>query len=185
MIIQSLVIATAYLIGSFSTAIIVCRLYGLPDPRSQGSQNPGATNVLRFGGKKAAAITLLGDFLKGLLPVLVTRALDFSDTTIALVGIATVLGHLYPVYFGFKGGKGVATAFGVLLGLSWLLGAAAALTWIILAKLFRISSLAAILTTSLAPLYAWFLDMPKEVISTILVMSIFILIARDLGKKKI
>ncbi|MCW8930196.1 MAG: glycerol-3-phosphate acyltransferase, partial [Gammaproteobacteria bacterium] len=99
----------AYLFGSISAAIITCKAMGLPDPRTQGSNNPGATNVLRIGGKKAAIITLLGDMLKGLLPVLVAVALKSDDLTLALVASAAFLGHLYPIFFGFKGGKGVAT----------------------------------------------------------------------------
>ena len=106
-----------YLLGSVSTAIITCRLMGLPDPRSQGSRNPGATNVLRIGGKKAAAITLFGDMLKGLLPVLIALSLGMSDAVIAACGLAAFLGHLYPLYYGFQGGKGVATLLGVLLGM--------------------------------------------------------------------
>ena len=116
----TLFIVLGYLAGSISTAIIVCRAMGLPDPRSEGSRNPGATNVLRFGGKKAAAITLAGDFLKGLLPVLLARGVGVDEIGLALTGLAAFLGHLYPVFFGFEGGKGVATAFGVILGLSWL-----------------------------------------------------------------
>ena len=111
-------VVLGYLAGSVSTAIIVCRIMGLPDPRSEGSRNPGATNVLRFGGKKAAAITLAGDFLKGLAPVLLARLAGLEETGLALTGLAAFLGHLYPVFFGFAGGKGVATAFGVILALS-------------------------------------------------------------------
>ncbi|MFN3785819.1 MAG: glycerol-3-phosphate acyltransferase, partial [Thiothrix sp.] len=103
----------AYLLGSVATAIIACQWMGLPDPRTVGSHNPGATNVLRHGGKKAAAITLLGDGLKGLIPVLVGKALGVGETELILIGIAAFLGHLYPVFYAFKGGKGVATAIGV------------------------------------------------------------------------
>ncbi|TPW18527.1 MAG: acyl-phosphate glycerol 3-phosphate acyltransferase [Halothiobacillaceae bacterium] len=155
-----ILIVCAYLLGSISTAIIVCRLMELPDPRTQGSHNPGATNVLRIGGKKAAAITLIGDCLKGLLPVGVATLLGAGNTTLALVAMAAFLGHLYPLFFRFQGGKGVATAFGVFLGLSWPLGLLLALTWVVIAKLFRISSLAALLTTALTPLYAWLLALP-------------------------
>lgn len=151
-----LLIPLAYLLGSLSTAILVSRLFHLPDPREQGSKNPGATNVLRLGGKKAAIITLLGDAAKGLIPVLLARVLTMDETVIAATGIAAFLGHLYPVFFQFRGGKGVATALGVLLGFSWLLGLGAALTWIATAALFRISSLAALTAAGLAPPYAWF-----------------------------
>ncbi|MEJ2361636.1 MAG: glycerol-3-phosphate 1-O-acyltransferase PlsY [Gammaproteobacteria bacterium] len=147
------VIICAYLIGSISSAIIVCRLMRLPDPRSAGSGNPGATNVLRVGGKKAAAITLFGDMLKGLIPVLAAKYLASSELALALTGFAAFIGHLYPVFFGFKGGKGVATMLGVLFGLHWAVGLATALTWLIVAKVFRISSLSALIATLLAPFY--------------------------------
>jgi glycerol-3-phosphate acyltransferase PlsY len=159
--INALLIVFAYLLGSISTAIIVCKLMGLPDPRSQGSNNPGATNVLRIGGKKAAAITLIGDLLKGLVPVLIAQAFLSDTVIIACVAMAAFLGHLYPVFFGFQGGKGVATALGVLIGLSWQLGLSLALTWLVIAKLFRISSLAALIATSITPLYAWILQLPN------------------------
>ncbi len=149
-------IPLAYLMGSVSTAIIVSRLFGLPDPREQGSKNPGATNVLRLGGKKAAAITLLGDALKGLIPVLIARFLEVPMEVLAAVGLAAFLGHLYPVFFGFKGGKGVATALGVLTGFSPWVGLAVLSTWLLMAFLFRFSSLAALMAAALSPLYLWF-----------------------------
>jgi glycerol-3-phosphate acyltransferase PlsY len=152
----SLVIA-AYLLGSISSAIIVCRLMGLADPRTRGSNNPGATNVLRIAGKKAAAITLLGDSLKGFLPVFACHLLDRSDLVFALVGGAAFLGHLYPIFFGFKGGKGVATALGVQFGWSWTIGAAVGASWLFMAKVANVSSLAALISMSLAPLYIWLL----------------------------
>jgi len=148
-------ILVAYLFGSISSAILVCRLMGLPDPRTEGSGNPGATNVLRVGGKKPAAITLFGDMLKGLLPVLAGHWLGVSPLVLGLTGAAAFLGHLYPVFFGFRGGKGVATMLGVLFGLHWAVGAATAGTWLLVAKGFRISSLAALIATALAPLYVW------------------------------
>ena len=152
----SLIIA-AYLLGSISSAIVVCRLMGLPDPRTLGSNNPGATNVMRIGGKKAAAITLLGDSLKGFFPVLACHLLDRGEAVFALVGAAAFLGHLYPVFFGFRGGKGVATALGVQFGLSWSIGAAVAASWLFMAKVANISSLAALVSMALAPLYVWLL----------------------------
>lgn len=148
-------IFASYLIGSLSSAIIVCKLMGLPDPRGEGSGNPGATNVLRFGGKKAAAITLAGDMLKGLIPVLVVKYLGMDMQTIALVGLAAFLGHLYPVFFQFKGGKGVATMLGVMFGFSWWVGLATAGTWLFMAKIVKISSLSALVATALAPVYVW------------------------------
>lgn len=152
----SLILA-AYLLGSVSSAVIVCRLMGLPDPRTEGSNNPGATNVLRIGGKRAAIVTLLGDSLKGLLPVVACHLLNRSELTFALVGGAAFLGHLYPVFFGFKGGKGVATALGVQFGLHWAIGAAVGATWLLMAKIGNISSLAALISMLLAPLYIWLL----------------------------
>lgn len=156
-LIEILLIAAAYLLGSVSSAIIVCRLMGLPDPRTQGSGNPGATNVLRVGGKRPAAITLFGDMLKGFLPVLVAQLLHVSDLALALVGIAAFIGHLWPVFFGFKGGKGVATMLGVLFGFHWGVGLATALTWLFVARLFKISSLSALIATGLAPFYVLFI----------------------------
>jgi len=157
-------IIAAYLLGSISSAIIVCRLMGLPDPRTQGSNNPGATNVLRIGGRKAAAVTLLGDSLKGFLPVALCHLLDRSEPVFALVGAAAFLGHLYPVYFGFKGGKGVATALGVQFGLGWGIGALVGGTWLFMAKVANISSLAALISMTLAPVYIWLLWPAPELI---------------------
>ncbi|GAB6039974.1 glycerol-3-phosphate 1-O-acyltransferase PlsY [Endothiovibrio diazotrophicus] len=151
-------IAVAYLLGSLSSAIIVCRLTGLPDPRTVGSGNPGATNVLRLGGKKAAAITLLGDLLKGLLPTLAAVLLGLPVAAVALVALAAFLGHLYPVFFRFQGGKGVATALGVLLGFHWMVGVATVATWLVTAALTRISSLSALVAMALAPGYVWWVS---------------------------
>ena len=145
--------ALAYLIGSLSTAVIVCRLAGLPDPRTEGSKNPGATNVLRLGGKGPAAMTLLGDALKGLLPVLVAGVLLRHPPSVALVALAAFLGHLYPVFFEFRGGKGVATALGALLGVSATVGALALVVWLAVSLTFRRSSLAALLTFALVPAF--------------------------------
>lgn len=174
-LIDTALITGAYLLGSLSAAIIVCRLLGLPDPRTQGSQNPGATNVLRFGGKRAAAVTLLGDMLKGLVPVLIARAFSAEPLVLAAVAMAAFLGHLYPLYFGFRGGKGVATAMGVLLGLSWPVALAAALTWLLMAKLVRISSLSALTASVLAPVYAWFLDGQVEFVVMMALMSLLLI----------
>jgi glycerol-3-phosphate acyltransferase PlsY len=168
-------IVCAYLLGSVSTAIIVCRLMGLPDPRSQGSGNPGATNVLRVGGKKAAAIVLLGDMLKGLLPVVVAHLLHVSYLALALTGFAAFIGHLFPVFFGFKGGKGVATMLGVMFGFHWGVGLATALTWLIIAKVFKISSLSALIATLLAPFYVLLImGSNKPLIITTAVMTLIL-----------
>ena len=148
---EYLLIPGGYLLGSISAAIIVCKLMGLPDPRSEGSRNPGATNVARIGGKKAAALTLLGDMLKGLLPVLLAHALDAGAVVLAGTALAAFLGHLYPVFFGFQGGKGVATALGVSFGLHWLAGLTIAGIWLVMALLFRYSSLSALTAIALSP----------------------------------
>ncbi len=150
----------AYLIGSISSAIIICRIMGLPDPRTQGSKNPGATNVLRLGSKKAAALTLLSDALKGLLPVIIARLLDMPAEIIAATAIAAFLGHLYPIFFSFKGGKGVATTLGVYLAVSPIIGLALLGTWLLIARISKISSLSALLTACLAPVYVAFLLEP-------------------------
>ena len=146
----------SYLAGSVSAAIIVCRLMGLEDPRKGGSGNPGATNVLRLGGKLPAALTLLGDAFKGFIPVLITTALVSHPPTIALAALAAFMGHLYPVFFQFQGGKGVATALGALLGIDLTVGALALLTWLAVSLTFKRSSLAALVTFALVPAYLLF-----------------------------
>ena len=156
MLTGAVVVALAYLLGSLSSAIIVCRLMGLPDPRTEGSNNPGATNVLRIGGKKAAALTLAGDSLKGVIPMLACHLLGVSVTVFALAGLAVFLGHLYPVFFGFKGGKGVATALGVQFGLYWPIGATVGLVWLFMARVVNISSLSALVAMALAPAAVWY-----------------------------
>lgn len=168
------IIISAYLIGSLSTAIITCQLMGLDDPRTVGSKNPGATNVLRFGGKKAAFFTLLGDVLKGLLPVLVAVQLGLSLEWLILVGIAAFLGHLYPLYYQFKGGKGVATAMGVFLGIHFGAGLAVVATWLIIAKGFKISSLAALIAIALSPLYFYLFTESLNLSYGLIVIAIFI-----------
>jgi glycerol-3-phosphate acyltransferase PlsY len=162
-------VLAAYLIGSLSFAVIVSRLMGLNDPRSYGSKNPGATNVLRSGNKLAAVATLLLDAVKGWLPMALVQwqgaAYGLGDGALAAVGLAAFLGHLYPVFFSFKGGKGVATAAGVLFGVHWLLGLACMGTWALVAYVSRYSSLSALSCAMLAPLYyvlgdrgLWYVD---------------------------
>lgn len=141
----------AYLLGSLSTAILTSRLLGLPDPRFAGSGNPGATNVLRVGGKKAAIITLLGDVLKGSLPVVGARWLGMGPVIVAAVAFAALLGHIYPIFFRFRGGKGVATAFGVLVAMNPLAGLGLLGVWLFVAVVFRYSSLAALTAAAAAP----------------------------------
>ncbi len=162
--IDLLLIVFGYLLGSLSSAVIVCKLMGLPDPRSEGSNNPGATNVLRIGGKKAAAVTLLGDSLKGFLPVLIADLLQTSSLTLAAVGLTAFLGHLFPVFFRFRGGKGVATALGVQFGLGWQIGGSIGLIWLIAARVGNISSLAALISMALAPLVVWIFRPAPELI---------------------
>lgn len=173
----------AYLIGSLSFAVLVSRVMGLNDPRTYGSKNPGATNVLRSGSKAAAIVTLLLDALKGWLPVVAVStwgaALGLGDGTVALVGLAAFLGHLYPVFFGFQGGKGVATAAGVIIGFEPMLGLAALLTWVIVAYFFRFSSLASIVTAVFAPVFYLFGDRvawnaPGVVVLSLAVMGLLL-----------
>jgi glycerol-3-phosphate acyltransferase PlsY len=157
-----LLIAGGYLLGSVACAVVVCRAMGMPDPRVGGSGNPGATNVLRLYGKPAAILTLAGDTLKGLVPVFVARELDVPDWVVAATGVAAFAGHIYPVFFAFRGGKGVATLVGVLLGIHWVLGSAFVTTWLLTAALFRYSSLAALTAAVLTPVFAWLL-LPERI----------------------
>lgn len=175
----------AYLLGSLSFAVIVSRAAGLKDPRSYGSKNPGATNVLRSGSKAAAVATLLLDGLKGWLPVVLVKwygsAYGLGDGTVALVGLAAFIGHLFPVFFQFKGGKGVATAAGVMLGISGWLGLATLATWLIVAFFSRYSSLASLAAAVFAPLYylfgdrmAWYVD--KSILVVMIAISALLLV---------
>jgi glycerol-3-phosphate acyltransferase PlsY len=150
----ALAIVAAYLLGSIPFAMISSKIFGLADPRTYGSGNPGATNVLRSGNKKAALVTLIGDALKGAVAVIAAQQLGLSDTIIGLVALAAFLGHLYPIFLKFKGGKGVATAAGVLLALDPALGLAVAGTWLFVAYVSRYSSLAAVVAAGLAPIYS-------------------------------
>ena len=173
----------AYLVGSLSFAVIVSRVMGLNDPRTYGSKNPGATNVLRSGSKAAAVVTLLLDGAKGWLPVMLVAwygsRYGLHEGTMAMVGLAAFLGHLFPVFFRFQGGKGVATALGVLLGFNWILGLAVAASWLIVAFFFRYSSLASLVAAVFAPVYyifgdgvAWYLD--KSVLLAMAVMALLL-----------
>ncbi|MCB2263276.1 MAG: glycerol-3-phosphate 1-O-acyltransferase PlsY [Candidatus Thiosymbion ectosymbiont of Robbea hypermnestra] len=180
MITALLLIIGAYLLGSVSSAIIACRLMGLPDPRTQGSGNPGATNVLRIGGKLAGAVTLLGDGLKGLAPMLLAHLLDANPMVLAATGLAAFLGHLYPVFFGFRGGKGVATALGVQLGLYWPIGLAVAAIWLLVAKVLKISSISSLLSMALAPLVVW-IFWPEPVLLAMQVLISLLLFYRHHG----
>ncbi len=145
----------AYLLGSISSAVLICRLFKLPDPRQVGSGNPGATNVLRSGRKGVAASVLLCDMLKGTIPVWGSYYLHIDAILLGVIAIAACLGHMYPIFFHFKGGKGVATALGAIAPIGWDLTGLIMLTWLVIAWLFRYSSLAALITVLLAPLYTW------------------------------
>lgn len=188
-----LAMVAAYLLGSLSFAVIVSRVMGLNDPRTYGSKNPGATNVLRSGSKPAAVVTLLLDAAKGWLPVVLVRwygqPYGLETGTVALVGLGAFVGHLYPVFFRFEGGKGVATAAGVLLGLHWGLGLATLATWILIAVFFRYSSLASLVAAVFAPIYyvfgagvAWFMEGP--VLFAVCVMSLLLIYrhAENIGR---
>jgi glycerol-3-phosphate acyltransferase PlsY len=174
-----LAVITAYLIGSVSFAVVVSRAMGLADPRSYGSGNPGATNVLRTGNKAAAVLTLLGDALKGVVAVLLAKAiapqLGLGSGAIALVALAAFIGHLYPVFHGFRGGKGVATAAGVLLALNLALGLGTLLTWVLIAWFFRYSSLAALISAVFAPLWYLFLFRPDPIAVAVTLMSLLLI----------
>jgi len=176
-ILAALILA-AYLIGSLSFAVILSRLFGLADPRSYGSGNPGATNVLRSGRKAVAALTLLGDGAKGAAAVLlghwVAARYGLPAFAPALAGLAAFVGHLWPVFFGFKGGKGVATALGLLLALDPWLGLACAGTWLLMFMLLRISSLAALTAAALAPLHAWLLGAGSITVAVLAVLAALI-----------
>lgn len=188
-----LAVVAAYLVGSLSFAVIVSRVLGLNDPRTYGSKNPGATNVLRSGSKLAAVVTLLLDAVKGWVPIFLVQAYGrpygLEAGTMALVGLAAFLGHLYPVFFRFEGGKGVATALGVLVGVHWGLGLATMATWIIIAVFFRYSSLASLMAAIFAPVYYVFGDgvawrMDGTVMFAISLMSLLLIYrhAENIGR---
>ena len=174
-------IPLAYALGSISFAVVVSKAMGLPDPYTHGSKNPGATNVLRTGNKLAAVLTLLGDAAKGWVAVTIARvvlgdpASESNNLLLGLVTIAVFLGHLYPIFHGFKGGKGVATAAGILFAISWVLGLATLGTWLIVAFFMRYSSLAALSAATFAPLYFTFLFGVQPMSLAILVMSLLLI----------
>jgi acyl phosphate:glycerol-3-phosphate acyltransferase len=169
----------AYLVGSLAFAVIVSRAMGLTDPRTFGSRNPGATNVLRSGSRTAAVVTLLLDAMKGLVPVILVKQFGpqhgLHEGTLALVALGAFLGHLYPVFFRFQGGKGVATFIGAVFGIDWLLGAATALSWLIIAFFFRYSSLASLVSAVFAPVYFLLLDRIAWNADAPVVMALFVM----------
>lgn len=173
-------IVFAYLLGSISSAILLSRIMGFRDPRSEGSKNPGATNVLRIAGKKAAALTLVGDCLKGFVPVILGRWLEVDVSILALTAFAAFFGHCYPVFFAFQGGKGVATAIAATVAFNWIVGAILIAIWLLFAKVFRISSLAAIISFATLPVTIWWFERGWEPTAIFAVISV-ILIWRHRG----
>lgn len=167
----------AYLFGSLCSAIIICKAFGLSDPRSQGSNNPGATNVLRLHGKKYAAMVLIGDMLKGTIPVVIGRLFHLDTGDLGFMALFCVLGHMYPIFFHFKGGKGVATALGTYFGLNIFLGLLCLGLWIFAAWMKKYSSLASLITACFAPLYAVMIMQTGSIFYPLLIMS-FIIIAK-------
>jgi glycerol-3-phosphate acyltransferase PlsY len=168
-------VVAAYLLGSISFAVVTSRAFGIADPRTYGSGNPGATNVLRSGKKLAAALTLLGDAAKGWVAVMLAMHFATHDAQVALVALAVFLGHVFPIFLKFRGGKGVATALGVLLALNGWLGLAALATWLVVAMVFRLSSLAALMAAFGAPLYAMMLGLPREWVLASAIMSMLLI----------
>ena len=165
----------AYLVGSISSAILLARVFNMTDPRSVGSGNPGATNILRQGNKTAASLTLLGDVLKGVLPVLIARWFTSDPVILALVAGAAFLGHLFPVFFGFRGGKGVATGLGVYFGLYWVVGLCLVGCWLLVAGITRYSSLAAVVTSAASPLFvAWLLPHPAYLLLSVVLAVLLV-----------
>ena len=166
--------ALAYLMGSISSAILISKLMGISDPREIGSGNPGATNVLRYGGRKAAFFTLLGDASKAALPIILAQALGVAVSTVTLVGVCALIGHMYPIFYKFKGGKGIATMIGMTLALDPLLGTCFIACWLCIAFLFRYSSLAALGSVLLTPLFAWQLGQDAVSISLLTLAGLLI-----------
>lgn len=168
-------ILASYLIGSISSSILIAKAMHLPDPRNLGSGNPGATNMLRTGSKKAAALTLLGDLLKGLTPVLVARWFNVDMHVLCLISLAAIIGHMYPIYYRFAGGKGVATTLGILIGLQWQLALVWLALWLITAKLSGYSSLAALVATALIPIASYLLRLPNVVTITCIIIALLVI----------
>ena len=176
----------SYLLGSISSAIIICKIMGLPDPRTKGSKNPGATNVLRIGGKKIAALVLLFDGLKGALPLMLGHYFGISLFELTIFLLCAFLGHLFPIYYSFKGGKGVATFLGGLIGLNFFVGLTFLIIWLIVAKVIKISSIAALTATLLSPIYFYLItthDLKATLV--IFVINLFIYFTHRSNIKRI
>lgn len=174
-----------YLFGSLSSAIIVCRAMKLPDPRTQGSNNPGATNVMRIGGKKAAYLTFIGDFLKGVIPVVIAQSFFNSDWATAGAALGAFVGHLYPLYFGFKGGKGVATLVGVLLALHWMLFVMFGVAWLIILKATGYVSLASMVGVTATTLFAFVAGFSPVINGLLLILSILVILRHHENIRKL
>ena len=175
MILGIVLVVLGYLCGSLASAVIVCRIMKLPDPRKQGSGNPGATNVLRLGGKKAAALTLAGDALKGAVPVLLAHLLSDSPVVLASTAVAAVVGHMYPVFFQFKGGKGVATTFGAVAALVYPVALFMGAVWVLTAMATRYASLASLAAAVAAPLFALvFIQEPATILALVIIAALLV-----------
>ncbi len=175
MILGIVLVVLGYLCGSLASAVIVCRVMKLPDPRKQGSGNPGATNVLRLGGKKAAALTLAGDVLKGAVPVLLAHLLSDSPTVLASTAVAAIVGHMYPVFFQFKGGKGVATTFGAVAALVFPVALFMGAVWVLTAMATRYASLASLAAAVAAPLFALvFIQQPATIVALVIIAALLV-----------
>ena len=175
MILGIVLVVLGYLCGSLASAVIVCRIMKLPDPRKQGSGNPGATNVLRLGGKKAAALTLAGDVLKGAVPVLLAHLLSDSPVVLASTAVAAIVGHMYPVFFQFKGGKGVATTFGAVAALVYPVALFMGAVWVLTAMATRYASLASLAAAVAAPLFALvFIQEPATILALVIIAALLV-----------
>jgi len=175
MINQITLVLMAYFFGSISFGIIISYIFKLSDPRTIGSKNPGATNVMRAGNKLAALLTLLGDMLKATLVIAIANYMDVSEINLVIISIAVLLGHIFPVYYQFKGGKGVATAFGILLGFNWLLALTVFFVWLCIFLIWRYSSLAAVVATLSAPIISYFLEFSIETLWLTIIIAILII----------
>jgi len=175
MINQITPVLVAYFIGSLSFGIIISYFFKLSDPRTTGSRNPGATNVMRTGNKVAALLTLLGDMLKATIVITVANYMNLSEIHLAVISIAVLLGHIFPVYYKFKGGKGVATALGILLGINWMLALAVFFVWLFVFTIWRFSSLAAIVATFTAPIISYYLGFSSEILWLNIIISTIVI----------
>ena len=185
MIYQIIITLIAYLIGSVSFGILASKLFNIADPRTMGSKNPGATNVMRQGNKAAAIFTLLGDMLKATILLLIAKFYGVSDSLIVLISIALMLGHVYPIYYQFKGGKGVATALGILLGISPVLALSVFIIWVIIFFIWKFSSLAAIGATLSSPFIALWIGLSNQLVFLMCILSLIILVRHKTNIKNL